>query len=457
MGIGPVHWHEGLFLQPHHLQVMQRHLMEQFGQERSIGWPFPCGLVEERLSTDHLENHRLKYDRLWAVMPSGQVVNVPDQAELPPKSIKQAFEASPTGLTVYLGVPLYEDHRANVVEAGAGAQAHRTWRVQELQVADENTGTNPQPVPVRQVNAQLLLEGEDLAGFETLPLARIVRGTGEAVGLPRRDPHFIPPCLRVSGSRRLVELVQELASQVAASRQQLAGELGRAGLNLQTLRGPQVEQVLRLQTLSRYAGRLLSLAAVPAVAPFDVYLELRSLLGELAALRPDVQADEVAPYNHQQPAIAFGELNNAIRGLLRGIQTGRVLKVGFAMDEQAQALLATLGEEHLSGPSDYFLAVRSRQDSRAIIQLVEDMDRFKLMPRSLASSRARGIRLVEERQVPLEFPTDTGLHYFRLHRTDSPVMWERIGQEKCMAIRCVGIESMGMTCTLYMALPGEGE
>ena len=31
---GPVHWHEGLFLQPHHLQSMQHHLLDRFGCTR---------------------------------------------------------------------------------------------------------------------------------------------------------------------------------------------------------------------------------------------------------------------------------------------------------------------------------------------------------------------------------------------------------------------------------------
>ena len=45
-----VHWHEGLFLQPHHLQMMQRQVIDQFGAERGLAMPYPWGLIEYRLS-----------------------------------------------------------------------------------------------------------------------------------------------------------------------------------------------------------------------------------------------------------------------------------------------------------------------------------------------------------------------------------------------------------------------
>ena len=88
-----VHWHEGLFLLPHHLQRIQRSLSESASAERRLKWAYPYGLVEARLSNDDLENMRLRFDRLHAIMPSGQEVRFPQDAELPVVDIKQAFES----------------------------------------------------------------------------------------------------------------------------------------------------------------------------------------------------------------------------------------------------------------------------------------------------------------------------------------------------------------------------
>ena len=110
-----VHWSEGLFLQPQHLQAMQRKLVDRFGAERRQGWPIPNGVIETRLSPDALENHSVRFTRLSAVMPSGLYVNLPEDTDLPPLNIKQTFESSPNPFVVYLGVPVWQPDRANTV------------------------------------------------------------------------------------------------------------------------------------------------------------------------------------------------------------------------------------------------------------------------------------------------------------------------------------------------------
>src|SRR6185369_13795564 len=64
-----IHWHEGLFLQPHHLQRMQRAMHEQVSQERKLAWAYPYGLLEARVSRDELENMRIRFERLQVIMP----------------------------------------------------------------------------------------------------------------------------------------------------------------------------------------------------------------------------------------------------------------------------------------------------------------------------------------------------------------------------------------------------
>ena len=91
--IGQVHWHEGLFLQPHHLQTMQRDNVEAGSRERRLTWAFPYGVVDLRLSTDALENMLVRIDRLRAVMPSGLEIDVPGNSDIPALDIKRVFQA----------------------------------------------------------------------------------------------------------------------------------------------------------------------------------------------------------------------------------------------------------------------------------------------------------------------------------------------------------------------------
>jgi type VI secretion system protein ImpJ len=451
---GLVHWHEGLFLQPHHLQVMQRQMLESIASERRLRTAYPYGVLEASLSSDALENMSVQFDRLRVIMPSGVEVNVPDDADLPALDIKKAFSSGSGSFRVSLGVPIWYSGRANVVDSAAGDdwRTKRLYRVDSISSADENTGQNPQPMQVRRVNARLMLDGDDPTDMEVLPLLRIAHGTGEGVGLPRQDAAYIPPCYTISGSARLREMMRDLANQVEASRGELVVQLTRAGFSIEAIRGVQFEQMLRLRTLNRFGARLPSLAMARGITPFEMYLELRELLAELSALRPDRDLFEAPRYDHDNPAVAFLDLSEKIRGLLRGAVAAKFLQAAFTREDDYFAL--DLTDEHLSQPNEYFLGIRTREDPRAVAALVEDGDKFKLMAKSMIKRQIWGVKLNEERHPPVELPAQAGLHYFRLMRADSQRMWERIAEERSIGIRWLGAENSDLVPTLYMTVPG---
>jgi type VI secretion system protein ImpJ len=449
-----VHWHEGLFLLPHHLQRLQRNLSESGPAQRRLIWAYPYGVIEARLSADALENMLIRFDSLNVVMPSGEEIRFPADAELPAFDIKQVFESRGT-FGVYLGLPLWSKSHANCLTEGqtVDPRAKILYRVVEKEVCDENSGENSKTMLLRRLNARLLLEDDDRSDLEVIPLLRVTRAAGDGVGLPQQDPEFVGPCLVLNGSATLRELVRDLSNQVLASRQELVMQVTRGGFTIDTLRGIQFEQIMRLRTLNRFGACLEALIETTNVVPFEIYVLLRELLGELAALHPDRDLFESAPYNHDHPYPVFDELATKIRQLLRGSVAPSFLKVVFA--EIDGVLTATLTDEHLRRPADYFLGIRTKQDPRTLAQLVEDADRFKLMPQSLADRAIRGIVLKEERFPPLELPAQSGLYFFRLLRGQSSRSWQQIQAEKNAVVRWTGNESADYDVTLYMTLPKE--
>src|SRR5437773_1659346 len=211
-----IHWQEGLFLQPHHLQRMQKALRDDVTAERRLAWAYPYGVVDTRLSRDELENFRVRFERLRVIMPSGLELNYPENAELPSLDIKQAFAKGAGTFNLFLGVPLWQNARANTlnVEAGGDGRVKLLYRIGEIECTDENTGENPKPIQVRKINARLMFDNEDTADMELIPLLKIVRATGQELGLPREDPEYVPPCLVLSGSAILRELVRDLVAAV---------------------------------------------------------------------------------------------------------------------------------------------------------------------------------------------------------------------------------------------------
>ena len=98
-------------MQPQHFQRMQKGINDQIEAERRLISSYPYGLVEARLSRDELENMRIRFDRLLAIMPSGLVINYPESAEIPALDIKTALSKSAAGFKVFLGVPLWQKTR----------------------------------------------------------------------------------------------------------------------------------------------------------------------------------------------------------------------------------------------------------------------------------------------------------------------------------------------------------
>ena len=467
---GHVHWHEGLFLQPHHLQWMQRQFLEQFWAERRLGWPYPYGVVEATPSSEALANMVVQFDRLHVVMPGGLEVIIPDNADLPPLDIRQAYQSSSGGFTVSLGVPKWYQGRANALsqDGQADYRTNRIYRVAEVESPDENTGDNPQPLMVRRINARLLLDGDDKTDLDHIPVLRVLQSTGEEKALPRIDPEFIPPCLVIGGSPYLRDLARDIANLVEARRRELSNKMQRTGFTIDAMRGIQFAQLLRLRTLNRFAARLPTLAkasdapadksqaasAYRGMTPLDLYLQLRELLGELAALSPAPDLFEVAPYDHHRPAVPFAELSRRVRHFLPPEDTGSVMKVDLVPAERM--LTADLNDAHLTRPNEYYLAVLTKQDPRALVALVEDADRFKVMARRHIRANVWGVKLVEERNPPPQLPKPAGLTYFRLIPNDNPHsvrMWDEIKKEKAIAVRWPEMEKSDYRMAIFMTVP----
>lgn len=446
---GEVHWHEGLFLQPQHLQTLQRSVLSHLTAERRASFSYPYGLVESRLTPESLENLIVRFDRLKAVMPSGVVVDYPEGSELPPLEFKERFESSTKAMTVLLGAPVWYPSRANAVELGSDdARAKRRWRVSEAEIYDENTGENPQVLPIRRVNARLLFDDDDRTDLETIPLMRITRASGEDGAVPRVDASFAPPSLLLRGSAVLREQFRDLAAAVEAARRELVVLMTRGGFSMEQLRGEQLARVLKLRTLNRYAGVLPTMVEAPGVTPLDAYLSMRELLGELAGLDPVSDPFQAPAYDHDRPGPVFFELTDKIRSLLGAGDAQTYMKLPLAKD--GPIYTGAFTDEHIEKPTEYFLGIKGKEDPSRLAELVEDADGFKFTVKTMWQSRVYGVKLEWERMPPVTLPAEAGLQYFRVRRGESKRMWDRISEEREVAVWWPGAESSDFQIAVYM-------
>lgn len=449
-----VHWHEGLFLQPHHLQIMQRRLLAEVRSSRSLLNPYCYGVVESRISHDDLADGRVRFERLRVIMPSGQEVFFPEDANLPALDLKAELVRM-NQVDIVLAVPLWTRNRANAFRQGepADPRVKLLYIPEEArEVADENTGDNPQALHVRKVNARVAFKGEDLTDMESLPLLRVVRVVGEEIGKARQDPDFVPPSLLLRSSPVLHEMTRELAAQLNASRNDLRVKAATGGLGLEV----KWELAMRLTVLNRFCSSLPSLVEEGIVGPFAIYLQLRELLGELLGLHPEKTTFECEAYNHLDPYRSLKELDQKIRELIR-VKPGREpLKVPF-VPVRPGMLDASLEEQHFSKPTGYYLGIKAPAgvDRSRLALYLTDGNKFKLMPRSMRDMAILGIELKEEVHPPLDLPGEGNLYYFRLILASNQRRWDQIKQDKAASLvwNHAEFDLAGATFTLFMTLP----
>ncbi len=431
---------------------MQHCLQLEIRALRSMTTPYGYGIIDARLSHDDLADGRIRFERLHAIMPSGQEIRFPEEANLPSLDVRAALTQGVGKTDVSLVVPLWVKNRANAFRIGEAPDPRikLLYLPDEVQgLADENTGDNPQAVFLRKINARLLLKDDDVSDLEVLPLMRITRDVGATAGTPRQDPDFLAPAIFLRSAPYLHDLVRNLLAQLSASREQLRIKLSTGGLGMEV----KWELTIKQLALNRFCSSLPSLADEGTAHPYTIYLMLRELLGELLALNPDARLFECQPYNHLDLLPAFVELDRKIRAEIRVARSAEPLKVAF--DGGPGMMRAVLEPMHLERPTGYYLGIKTKADRTKLASYVVDANKFKLMPRSMETVAIFGVELKEENFPPLELPAQGDLHYFRLVPLSNARRWEQVKQDKAVSLvwNNADFDLKDAVFTLYMPVP----
>src|SRR5262249_42193625 len=112
----PVHWHEGMFLRPHHFQAAQRYAAAELARGTHWTLHHDWGLRTIDLDRDALANNRFVVRSLRARFRDGTLVSLPEDGDLPALDLKPVLEKNPS-VTVLIGLPTLHLGRANVSTA----------------------------------------------------------------------------------------------------------------------------------------------------------------------------------------------------------------------------------------------------------------------------------------------------------------------------------------------------
>jgi len=445
----PVHWHEGLFLRPQHFQAAERYWTELSHTSQQWDHPFHFGLQALEFSSESLANHQFQVHVLQARMRDGTLVNLasgqePDRVDLKTPvaglqrvlaDLGEAF-SSETTVRVYLAVPKLKLGRANVQETTFADGIRYSTEAQSVQ--DESAGGNDQEIEFRNLNIRLLLSTQDLSGYELLPIAQIKRASeGEAV--PRIDDSYIPPVLAIDAWPGLGrDIVRAIYDVIGQKIEVLSQQIVNRGIGLDSRYPGDLDRILMLSELNSAYSTLSVLAFAKGVHPFEAYVELCRIVGQLSVFGPDRRPVDLLPYDHLDLAKIFKHIRIQIEKLINTVrdyefQQRYFVGVGLGMQ-------ATLEPRWFNSDWQWYIGVKkgdlSEHDCRDLLSPGQLDWKFgsARQVEVLFQRRAEGVLLTALDRPVRALPASQDWLYYEVPRKDHPA-WRDVQETQTLAMR----------------------
>jgi type VI secretion system protein ImpJ len=253
-------------------------------------------------------------------MPDGLAFHMPECDALPdPLAIGDLFPPARDSITVMLAVSPRRPEGSNtsIPEHPGTSNGSSRYRAEVRMLFDETTGRDEKPVQVGRKNIALRLDTQADEDSVMLPIARIMRsGSGQYMF----DPEFIPPCIQISASERLMallgRLIEILDEKSARFSRTAPGGRERSWAEFST---EEIANFWLLHTVNSSIPPLRHHYLTRRGHPEEVYREMLRLGGALCTFAFESHPRDLPRYEHGNLEKSFGGLDRHIRTHLETI------------------------------------------------------------------------------------------------------------------------------------------
>jgi type VI secretion system protein ImpJ len=426
-------WSEGMYLGPHHFQAQSRYFEDSLNFVTASLWRDAYGFAGLQFDSDALRNGTLALTHARGLFEDGLAFDLPGSDAAPaPRDFTALFSAVADHLTMHLAIPisLRDGQNTSLEKGGAGVRYHGA----EQKLPDQNTGLDEKLIQIGQKNLQLLAEAEVAAltdTFVSLPVVRILR---DGSGHYEPDLTFAPPCLSVSASatltdmlRRLIEILDEKSTVFTQEQQQRNGVF-QAGMSAR-----HVAQYWFLHALNSNVSALRHILLSRHLHPQELFREMSRLGGALCTFGLEVHPRSLPSYDHRDLGTKFAALDEHIRRHLEIVMPSKAIKIPFT---QVETFLynGELTDERCLGPARWILEIQSPIGEADLIARAPKLAKvcsarfvLELIKRALP-----GLPLNHLSVPPPQIAARVEAQYFSINR--SGPCWEHIVQTRQMGI-----------------------
>lgn len=446
-----VHWHEGLFLRPHHLQAWDRHWHETTTASERWQSPYNYGVARIAINADALSAGFFQLDGVRAKMPEGTLIELSpgeatERVDLRP-ALAGAENDSTTipirgsaGFDVFLAVPRLQLGGCNV-DNGNTDQATR-FRPQTLRIPDDSDGASVEPILFRRLNAKLFLSTDDLAGYDTLRIARVVRSNSGGT-IAAMDPLCMPPLLDCAAWPTMrMHVLRPILDLLSTKAETLGTLIKEHSVDPSSGKSADIQNYLTLQALNQAAAVTSVLTQSAGIHPFDAYMELARIAGSFDMLGPQRGFEPIAAYDHEAIGPLFHALRRRIETRLRSAGDSPYQQrflVGTTLSGGPVGMSVAMSRAWFDPQWQYVFGVRRGEVSAEEVESMFSAGKLDYKIGSAAEvdalfeKRASGVKLTPLRTVPKSLPTQSQWTYFAI-TADGPA-WADVERTGTLAMR----------------------
>ncbi|MCP5141732.1 MAG: type VI secretion system baseplate subunit TssK [Gammaproteobacteria bacterium] len=305
----PLQWTEGMLLSPQHFQQNDIYWGQQLALHTRWTRPYGWGLWHLELDEGELQKGEIIVRRLEGLLPDGLAVQYPaarGDNSLQPLSIADHPRLANMDGRVRIHLAIAKRMRG---AASDHSDLRRYQGVPGDTVLDENTGGNEMNIDRLRACLTLLPEDKLTGGHAHMPLLEIKRrGKGFVLSA------YHPPLLRI-GAGDFLDPENAILNRV---RRQLRQVIERASGQAGDAEGRRM-----MGALTSAMPPLDVMAQSGEVHPFDLYLALAGLLGQVAQIASSpLYALNIAEYDHNELQRGFAEMLDIIDSQLQTVRVG---------------------------------------------------------------------------------------------------------------------------------------
>ncbi|WP_457593509.1 type VI secretion system baseplate subunit TssK [Hydrogenimonas sp.] len=401
-----VAWREGLFIRPQHFQQTCYSVTDEFMLRSRMDGPNRWGLFELSIDTPLLSAGKFSLSNISGVLPDGTIFGHGDFVKRPTLDILP----EDAGKNIYLALPLnFPDEENTWFEEGEPLPT-RYMAVTENDIPNMNAGENSRAdITFAYPNFTLLKEDEKRDGYSTIQVARIGEiGVNGAVSL---DETFQPTFLHLDAAGTIASRLGELEGILRFRAEKIAEKISTGSLQTAEL-----GDYLLLQLINRTIARLHYYATQKGIHPGDLFLELTSLLGELAVfMQKEKRPSKKHTYIHAEQYRSFDHLFQDLKEYLNQAIESKSVRIPLEKHRYG-VHTAMLKDKSILHHSHFILTAAANTDENKLKKLL--MDNLKIGSieeiRNLVNHHLPGFKITPLAAAPREIPYRVNQSYFSI-------------------------------------------